>query len=471
MLENALRTGRKQIASLLHNRLAQRSANLSIKAAIHQNNSSHAKNSRLSTPTPQVRPPSDSKASLRFHNPLSSFRAMERLAATTRSSPPCGVVFTPRPCASKRPSNSRLYARSAKRVAHSESGAKLRSAVLGSFAGVALSFGVFVGGGHAEEVSMTSPFQGLQEMRERNQKKLDAAEESFQNSDILKELKAKSEANRSANKKAIENKYCFRQAEMGVGDCGGLRFIEGDKLKLIEGTTTGILFENPPEFLKQIFGNFFNDLKEIIAPVEEEDLEEEVAAFEAELAETVKAVEVIEAEIIAEPAKPVESEKPSPVAEPVKPAEPVEEKKESTEAPEPVKAPVKEAAEPEVSKEAAEPVKAADPVEEKKESTVAAEPVKSPEVVVEPEQPKKEAVEPEQSKKESVEPEKSTEAVEAKQSTEAAEPAKVTEVVEPVKSTEVAEPVQVAEVIEVSVKSAEPVAEPVEASVASEPAE
>ena len=29
------------------------------------------------------------------------------------------------------------------------------------------------------------------------------------------------------NKRAIEEKYCQRQGEMGVGDCGGLRFIPG----------------------------------------------------------------------------------------------------------------------------------------------------------------------------------------------------------------------------------------------------
>lgn len=32
---------------------------------------------------------------------------------------------------------------------------------------------------------------------------------------------------RYRNKKALEAKYCQRQAEIGVGDCGGLRFIPG----------------------------------------------------------------------------------------------------------------------------------------------------------------------------------------------------------------------------------------------------
>jgi hypothetical protein len=29
------------------------------------------------------------------------------------------------------------------------------------------------------------------------------------------------------NRKELATKYCYRQAEMGVGDCGGLRYIPG----------------------------------------------------------------------------------------------------------------------------------------------------------------------------------------------------------------------------------------------------
>ena len=31
----------------------------------------------------------------------------------------------------------------------------------------------------------------------------------------------------TTTKKAIANKYCYRQAELGIGDCGGLRLIPG----------------------------------------------------------------------------------------------------------------------------------------------------------------------------------------------------------------------------------------------------
>ncbi|PNH09224.1 hypothetical protein TSOC_004189 [Tetrabaena socialis] len=63
---------------------------------------------------------------------------------------------------------------------------------------------------------------------------------AFQKSDTLKvrvayvaappsrqALLERSEANKAKNKKEIQNKYCFRQAELGIGDCGGLRFIPG----------------------------------------------------------------------------------------------------------------------------------------------------------------------------------------------------------------------------------------------------
>ncbi|KAI8469481.1 MAG: hypothetical protein J3K34DRAFT_423741 [Monoraphidium minutum] len=64
-------------------------------------------------------------------------------------------------------------------------------------------------------------------MTDSQRAKLSAAEDQFQQSETLRLLKEKSDANRAKNKKAIENKYCYRQAELGVGDCGGLRLIPG----------------------------------------------------------------------------------------------------------------------------------------------------------------------------------------------------------------------------------------------------
>ncbi|KAL4438169.1 hypothetical protein ABPG77_010530 [Micractinium sp. CCAP 211/92] len=65
------------------------------------------------------------------------------------------------------------------------------------------------------------------QIKARNQQVLDDAEASFQNSELLRTLKERSEANRAERKKALEERYCMRQAELGVGDCGGLRLIPG----------------------------------------------------------------------------------------------------------------------------------------------------------------------------------------------------------------------------------------------------
>jgi len=47
------------------------------------------------------------------------------------------------------------------------------------------------------------------------------------------------------NAKAIANKYCKRQAEMGVGDCGGLRLIPG-------ATSNGK--QRTPDWLMKLLG-------------------------------------------------------------------------------------------------------------------------------------------------------------------------------------------------------------------------
>ena len=54
-----------------------------------------------------------------------------------------------------------------------------------------------------------------------------AAEEAFASSDLLRTLTERTAANAASNQKAITDKYCYRQAEMGIGDCGGLRYVAG----------------------------------------------------------------------------------------------------------------------------------------------------------------------------------------------------------------------------------------------------
>ena len=52
-------------------------------------------------------------------------------------------------------------------------------------------------------------------------------EERFKSSDTLKQLLEKSKANKDKNRRSVANKYCYRQAELGIGDCGGLNLIPG----------------------------------------------------------------------------------------------------------------------------------------------------------------------------------------------------------------------------------------------------
>ena len=53
------------------------------------------------------------------------------------------------------------------------------------------------------------------------------ADAAFESSELLRTLKERTAANAETNKKAITDKYCLRQSELGVGDCAGLRLIPG----------------------------------------------------------------------------------------------------------------------------------------------------------------------------------------------------------------------------------------------------
>ncbi|CAL1360297.1 unnamed protein product [Linum trigynum] len=59
----------------------------------------------------------------------------------------------------------------------------------------------------------------LTRFNEDNQKKYAEEDERFKSSPILKELLEKSKLNKEKNKQEIQDKYCLRGAEWGVGDC------------------------------------------------------------------------------------------------------------------------------------------------------------------------------------------------------------------------------------------------------------
>ena len=48
--------------------------------------------------------------------------------------------------------------------------------------------------------------------------KMEQEAAAFEGSDFLRGLRERSALNRESNKKALLEKYCYRQAEMGVGD-------------------------------------------------------------------------------------------------------------------------------------------------------------------------------------------------------------------------------------------------------------
>lgn len=59
----------------------------------------------------------------------------------------------------------------------------------------------------------------LKRMQEENKKKNEAYDGQFKSSPLLQELLKRSKANSERNKQEIQDKYCERGAEWGVGDC------------------------------------------------------------------------------------------------------------------------------------------------------------------------------------------------------------------------------------------------------------
>ncbi|CAL9191384.1 unnamed protein product [Musa hybrid cultivar] len=59
----------------------------------------------------------------------------------------------------------------------------------------------------------------LEEWNEKNQKKYAEFDSRFKSSSVLKELLEKSKLNKERNQRELQDKYCLRGAEWGVGDC------------------------------------------------------------------------------------------------------------------------------------------------------------------------------------------------------------------------------------------------------------
>ncbi|KAK8691612.1 hypothetical protein V6N13_075114 [Hibiscus sabdariffa] len=73
----------------------------------------------------------------------------------------------------------------------------------------------------------------LNRFNEENQKKYAEYDARFKSSPLLKQLLERSKQNKEKNKQEIQDKYCLRGAEMGVGDCSVEAMSPEDKEKFI----------------------------------------------------------------------------------------------------------------------------------------------------------------------------------------------------------------------------------------------
>ncbi|XP_076902430.1 uncharacterized protein LOC143557185 [Bidens hawaiensis] len=71
----------------------------------------------------------------------------------------------------------------------------------------------------------------LSRFNEENQKRYAENDARFKESPLLKELLEKSKLNKEKNRQSIQDKYCIRGAEWGVGDCSteGMTQLERDE--------------------------------------------------------------------------------------------------------------------------------------------------------------------------------------------------------------------------------------------------
>ncbi|XP_022734842.1 uncharacterized protein LOC111288285 [Durio zibethinus] len=73
----------------------------------------------------------------------------------------------------------------------------------------------------------------LNRFNEENQKKYAEADARFKSTPLLKQLLERSKQNKEKNKQELQDKYCIRGAEWGVGDCSVEAMSPEDKEKFI----------------------------------------------------------------------------------------------------------------------------------------------------------------------------------------------------------------------------------------------
>ncbi|XP_068657550.1 uncharacterized protein [Aristolochia californica] len=86
----------------------------------------------------------------------------------------------------------------------------------------------------------------LKRFNEENQKRYAENDARFKSSPVLKELLERSRLNKERNKRAVEDKYCIRGAEWGVGDCSTAGMTEQQKEDFITMLKQRGAAENEP---------------------------------------------------------------------------------------------------------------------------------------------------------------------------------------------------------------------------------
>ncbi|KAJ3672634.1 hypothetical protein LUZ60_007355 [Juncus effusus] len=69
----------------------------------------------------------------------------------------------------------------------------------------------------------------LNKWNEENQKRYAELDSKFKSSKVLTELLEKSKQNKEKNERSIQDKYCLRGAEWGVGDCSTVGMTEQER--------------------------------------------------------------------------------------------------------------------------------------------------------------------------------------------------------------------------------------------------
>ncbi|RAL37610.1 unnamed protein product [Cuscuta campestris] len=73
----------------------------------------------------------------------------------------------------------------------------------------------------------------LNRLNEENQKRYADDDARFKESPLLKQLLEKSKLNKEKNRRAIQDKYCIRGAEWGIGDCSTAGMSQEDRENFI----------------------------------------------------------------------------------------------------------------------------------------------------------------------------------------------------------------------------------------------